>query len=288
MTDGPAARLPPLREVIARHGLAARKRLGQHFLLDLNLTARIARGAGDLFQTDLARGTVIEVGPGPGGLSRALLDAGTGCLIAIEKDGRCIAALTELGQAYPGRLEVIEGDALKLDLSSLGAAPRRIVANLPYNVATPLLLRWLAVLARDPAIFEGFVLMFQKEVARRLTARPRGKDYGRLSVVTQWLCEARPLFDVPARAFTPPPKVESSVVGLLPRARPLAPASLACLERVTAAAFGQRRKMLRQSLKSLDGNPAALIAAADVPETARAEELSVEDFCALARALEAA
>ena len=220
MTDGPAARLPPLREVIARHGLAARKRLGQHFLLDLNLTARIARGAGDLFQTDLARGTVIEVGPGPGGLSRALLDAGTGCLIAIEKDGRCIAALTELGQAYPGRLEVIEGDALKLDLSSLGAAPRRIVANLPYNVATPLLLRWLAVLARDPAIFEGFVLMFQKEVARRLTARPRGKDYGRLSVVTQWLCEARPLFDVPARAFTPPPKVESSVVGLLPKSAP--------------------------------------------------------------------
>jgi 16S rRNA (adenine1518-N6/adenine1519-N6)-dimethyltransferase len=286
VTDGPAAQLPPLREVIARHGLAARKRLGQHFLLDLNLTSRIARSAGDLFQTDLARGTVIEVGPGPGGLSRALLDAGTGRLIAIEKDGRCIAALTELGQAYPGRLEVIEGDALKLDVTSLGAAPRRIVANLPYNVATPLLLRWLADLARDPAAFEGFVLMFQKEVARRLAARPRGKDYGRLSVVTQWLCEARPLFDVPARAFTPPPKVESSVIGLLPRVRPLAPAALTCLERVTAAAFGQRRKMLRQSLKSLDGNPAALIAAADVPETARAEELSVEDFCALARALE--
>ncbi len=275
--------LPPLREVIARHGLRARKRLGQHFLLDLNLTGRIARAAGDL-----SHGTVIEVGPGPGGLTRALLSEGAASVIALEKDRRCLAALAELAAAYPGRLEVIEADALRTDASTLGKAPRRIVANLPYNVASALLLRWLGDIGRDPAVFAGFALMFQKEVAARLTARPRTKDYGRLSVVTQWLCEVRALFDVPARAFTPAPKVTSTVVGLRPRPAPLAPAAMPTLERVTAAAFGQRRKMLRQSLKSLGVDVAGLLAATGIAETARAEELEVEDFCALARALEAA
>ena len=275
----PFPELPPLREVIARHGLAALKPLGQHFLLDLNLTGRIARAAGNLRE-----GTTIEIGPGPGGLTRALLAAGAGRVIAIEKDRRCLAALGELAEACPGRLEVLAGDALKVEMADLGEAPRRVVANLPYNVSTALLLIWLKRLAGDPSSFPSFTLMFQKEVALRLAARSRSKDYGRLSVVAQWLTEVRLLFDVPARAFTPPPKVVSSVVGLTPRAVPLAPARWHDLERVTAAAFGQRRKMLRQSLKSLGVPPARLIDAAGVPETARAEELEVADFCALARA----
>jgi len=275
--------LPPLREIIARHGLSARKGLGQHFLFDLNLTGRIARAAGDL-----SRATVIEVGPGPGGLTRALLAEGAARVIAIEKDPRCLAALDELGAAFPARLEIVPGDAMEIEAAQLGAPPRMIVANLPYNVATPLLLRWLHAIARDPDAFAGLVLMFQKEVAARLGATPRGKDYGRLSVVAQWLCEVRVLFDVPARAFTPPPKVTSSVVALAPRPAPLAPARLETLERVTAAAFGQRRKMLRQSLKSLGVDAAPLIAAAGVAETARAEELDVAAFCALARALDGA
>jgi len=285
----PPPDLPPLREVIARHGLSARKSFGQHFLLDLNLTGRMVRAMADFIpapDNDLAHGTVIEIGPGPGGLTRALLAAGTQRLIAIEKDRRCLGALGELAAAYPDRLEVVEADALDVDASTLGSAPRRIAANLPYNVATPLLLRWLTALASDPNAFAGLVLMFQREVAERLTAVPATKAYGRLSVVTQWLCEARPLFEVPARAFTPPPKVVSTVVGLRPRARPLAPASMAALERVTGAAFGQRRKMLRQSLRSLGADTPALIAAAEVPETARAEELTVEEFCTLARELE--
>jgi len=281
-------RLPPLRDVIAKHGLNARKSLGQHFLFDLNLTGRIARTASQFLPPpadDLTLGTVIEIGPGPGGLTRALLSAGTGCLVAIEKDHRCVAALAELAEAYPGRLEVRETDALALDAAHIGAAPRRIIANLPYNISTALLLRWLAVLAHDPAAFSGFVLMFQREVADRLTARPRSKAYGRLSVITQWLCHVQPLFEVPARAFTPPPKVDSTVVGLRPRSTPLAAADMQTLERVTAAAFGQRRKMLRQSLKSLGADTVALLTATGVPETARAEELEVEEFCALARAL---
>ncbi len=273
--------LPPLRDVIARYGLGARKSLGQHFLLDLNLTARVARAAGDL-----ERGTVIEVGPGPGGLTRGLLAAGAHRVIAIEKDARCLSALGDLALAYPGRLEIIAGDALRIDAASLGAPPRRIVANLPYNVATPLLVRWLESIAQTPDSFACLVLMFQKEVADRLVAVPRTKAYGRLSILTQWLCEVRPLFDVPARAFTPPPKVTSSVVGLWPRPTPLAPARLETLARVTAAAFGQRRKMLRQSLKSLGVDVGPLIAAAEVPETARAEELDVASFCAMARALD--
>jgi len=280
--------LPPLRAVIARHGLLAQKALGQHFLLDLNLTGRIVRAATAFLPEparDLARGSVIEVGPGPGGLTRALLASGAAQVIAVEKDRRCRAALAELAAAYPGRLEIVEADALACDLSVLGEPPRRLIANLPYNISTALLLAWLAALAKDPHCFAGMVLMFQKEVAARLGAAPRSKDYGRLSVITQWLCAVEPLFEIPARAFTPPPKVTSTVVGLLPRAAPLAPADFETLQRVTAAAFGQRRKMLRQSLKSLGSDPAALLAAARVPETARAEELDVAAFCALAREL---
>jgi 16S rRNA (adenine1518-N6/adenine1519-N6)-dimethyltransferase len=269
--------LPPLREVIARHGLSARRALGQHFLLDINLTGRIARAAGDLSQ-----GTVIEVGPGPGGLTRALLAAGATRVVAIERDTRCAGALAELAAAWPRRLEILMADALEVDAAALGAAPRRIVANLPYNVATPLLLRWL----QAPAAFERLVLMFQKEVADRLLARPRSRDYGRLSVLVQWLCRARRLFDIPPAAFTPPPKVVSTVVELVPRPAPLCAARRASLERVTAAAFGQRRKMLRQSLRGLGPPPADLLRAAGVPETARAEELDIGRFCALARAME--
>ncbi len=276
-----SAELPPLREVIARFGLGARKALGQHFLLDLNLTGRIARAA-----PDLSQGCVIEIGPGPGGLTRALLAEGARHVIAVEKDRRCLEALAEIAAAWPGRLEVIEGDALQVDLATLGSAPRQIVANLPYNISTALLVRWLSALAGDPQAFSAMTLMFQKEVAERLLAAPRSRHYGRLSVLTQWLCETRALFDIPPRAFTPPPKVTSTVVALMPRAQPLAPARLELLERVTAAAFGQRRKMLRQSLKSLGGNTARLFEATGIAPTARAEELSVEEFCALARAVE--
>ena len=268
--------LPPLREVIARHGLGARHRLGQHFLLDLNLTGRIARAAGDL-----AAGTTIEIGPGPGGLTRALLAHGANLVIAVERDERCLPALAEISAAYPGRLQIIGGDALRIDAQLLGAPPRRIVANLPYNVATPLLLAWLAVAEN----FERMVLMFQREVADRLIAEPRSKDYGRLTIATQWRCQARRLFDIPPRAFTPPPKVTSSLVELTPRASPLAPADARLLERVVAAAFGQRRKMLRQSLRDLSTDPPALLAAAGIAETKRAEELSVVEFAALAEAL---
>ena len=272
----PSDRLPPLREVIARNGLGARRALGQHFLLDLNLTGRIARAAGDL-----GRGTTIEIGPGPGGLTRALLAQGAAHVIAIERDERCLPALEEIAAAYPDRLEIRHGDALRLDASRFGGAPRRIVANLPYNVATALLLPWLAAAER----FERMVLMFQREVADRLLAEPRRKDYGRLSVAAQWRWRVRRLFDIPPRAFTPPPKVTSSVVELLPRERSLAPADSAYLEQVTAAAFGQRRKMLRQSLRSLAGDPAALLAAAGIDETRRAEELTIAEFAALAEAL---
>ncbi len=267
----PPPDLPPLKDVIRRHGLAARKSLGQHFLLDLNLTARIARAAGDL---DGA--TVVEVGPGPGGLTRALLDTPADRVIAIEKDSRAVAALAELADAYPGRLEIIEGDALETDTSRLGDAPRHIVANLPYNVATPLLVGWL----KRIDAFASLTLMFQKEVADRLIASPGSRDYGRLSVLTQWLTIPERAFNVRREAFTPPPKVASTVVVLRPRPRPLAPAEFSAIEAVTAAAFGQRRKMLRQSLKSLGLDLEAI----GIPPTARAEELTVEQFCALARA----
>jgi 16S rRNA (adenine1518-N6/adenine1519-N6)-dimethyltransferase len=273
-----APALPPLREVIARHGLAAKRRLGQHFLLDLNLTARIARAAGPLEEV-----RVIEVGPGPGGLTRALLAAGASQVVAIERDRRCLPALDELAAAYPGRLRVVVGDALQIDAAALAPPPRQIVANLPYNVATALLLRWLDQIRA----YQSLTLMFQKEVADRLVAVPRTPAYGRLTVLTQWLCEVRPLFTLPPAAFTPPPKVSSTLVQLTPRSEPLGPADKATLERVTAAAFGQRRKMLRTSLKRLDVDTAALLAAAAIDPTARAEELDIAQFCALARALAA-
>ncbi len=269
--------LPPLREVIDRYGLAARKSLGQNFLLDLNLTGRIARAAGDL-----TAGTVIEIGPGPGGLTRALLLHGAREVIAIERDDRCLAALADIAGAYPERLRVIAGDALATDLAKLGQAPRRIVANLPYNIATPLLIGWLS----QATAFQSMTLMFQKEVAERLVAKPRSKDYGRLSILTQWLAEPRRLFDVPPRAFTPPPKVTSSIVQLIPRPSPAFPARQRDLERVTQAAFGQRRKMLRQSLRTLFSDAEAVLTGLSIPPTARAEELSIEQFCALARHLE--
>ena len=271
------ADLPPLREIIARHGLDARKSLGQHFLFDLNLTGRIARAAGDL-----SVGSVIEIGPGPGGLTRALLDAGARQVIAIERDDRAIAIQNEIAEAYPGRLTIMAADAMTVDAADLGDTPRRIVANLPYNISTALLLGWL----RRADAFERLVLMFQKEVVDRLAAPPRSDHYGRLSVITQWLCEVHPLFNVDRRAFTPPPAVTSTVVELAPRAEPLAPARFETLERVTAAAFGQRRKMLRSSLKTL-GGAEELLERTGITPTARAEEISVEDFCALARALDA-
>jgi 16S rRNA (adenine1518-N6/adenine1519-N6)-dimethyltransferase len=280
MAETPAP-LPNLRETIRQHGLDARKSLGQHFLLDLNLTAKIARTAGDL-----SAGTTIEIGPGPGGLTRSLLSEGARRVVAVERDERCLAALADLAAAYPGRLETRAGDALETPLADLGPPPRRVVANLPYNVSTALLTNWLEEIARDPGVVDTLVLMFQKEVADRLVAQPGTKDYGRLSVLTQWLTRARVAFNVPKEAFTPPPKIVSSVVKLDPRPHPLAPADPAILQRITAAAFNQRRKMLRGSLKAVSGDPQALCAAAGIDPTARAEALSVQDFCALARAVE--
>jgi len=268
--------LPPLREVIAKYDLAARRALGQNFLLDLNLTAKIARAAGDL-----TAGTTIEIGPGPGGLTRALLSHGARELIAIERDARCLGALAEIAAAYPGRLTIMEGDALAIDCAKLGTAPRRIVANLPYNIATPLIIKWM----QQGAAFASLTVMVQKEVADRMIATPRSKDYGRLSVLAQFLSKPRRLFDLPPRAFVPAPKVTSTVIELLPLPEPAFPARLADLERVTQAAFGQRRKMLRQSLRSLGGDTEALMATAEITPTARAEELTVAQFAALARAL---
>ena len=274
--------LPPLREVIARHGLSARKSLGQHFLLDSNLTQRIARAAAPLEGV-----SVIEVGPGPGGLTRSLLQSPARRVIAIEKDHRCLDALAELERAFAGRLAIIEGDALEQKLGELGEAPRKVVANLPYNVATALTLSWMDEIEEQPGLITSLTLMFQKEVAERLAASPGSKDYGRPSVLVQWLCRVERLFDIDPRAFTPPPKVTSTLLALHPRDAPLAPAPKWALERVTAAAFGQRRKMLRQSLRSLGGDTASLLREAGVAETRRPEELSVDAFCALARRLAA-
>ena len=270
--------LPPLREVITRHGLRARKSLGQNFLLDLNLTDRIARAAGDLTRT-----AVIEIGPGPGGLTRSLLRQGAEHVIAVEKDGRCLAALEEIAGAYPGRLQVIAGDALELDLGQIASGPVKIAANLPYNIATPLLIQWLTP-EQWPPQWQSLTLMFQKEVAQRITAQPGGKAYGRLAVLGQWRCHAHILFDIDPRAFTPAPKVVSSVVQITPRPAPLAEADADDLQAVTAAAFGQRRKMLRRSLSALGVETDTLIRLARVDPTARAETLTIENFCALARA----
>lgn len=270
--------LPPLREVIRAHGLFAKKALGQNFLFDLNLTAKIARSAGGLEGV-----TVIEVGPGPGGLTRALLSEGASKVIAIERDERCLSALAEISERYPGRLEVIPGDALKTDFAALvaGVSPVKIVANLPYNVGTELLVRWLTV-EPWPPFYESLTLMFQREVAERIVAQPGDSSYGRLGVLAGWRTEARIDFDVPPQAFTPPPKVTSSVVHIVPRTNPL-PVDGARLARVTEAAFGQRRKMLRQSLKSLGGE--ALLEKAGIDPTRRAETLSIEEFVRLAQCI---
>jgi 16S rRNA (adenine1518-N6/adenine1519-N6)-dimethyltransferase len=272
--SSPLDELEPLRGVIARFALRADRRLGQHFLLDPRLLARIAQAAGDLRDR-----TVLEVGPGPGGLTRALLAAGAARVIAIERDPRCVAALRELAASAAGRLEVIEADALAFDLARLGPDRLVAVANLPYNIGTALLLGWLERIER----FERLTLMFQREVAERLAAAPGAPAYSRLSVIVQWLCEVRILLHLPGRAFVPPPQVASSLVQLTPRAQPLAPADKRALERVLAAAFGQRRKMLRASLKSLVAEPIDLLEAAGVPPTARAEEIDVAGFCRLAR-----
>ena len=271
--------LPPLRDVIASFGLGARKALGQNFLFDLNLTRRIARAAGPLDGF-----TIVEIGPGPGGLTRALLIEGATKVIAIERDGRAIAALEEIALAYPGRLTVIEGDALEADWPALVQGPAKIVANLPYNIATPLLTGWLTD-GPWPPWFRSLTLMFQKEVAERIAARPGGKDYGRLSVLCQWRCQAKKLFDVNRSAFTPAPKVTSSIVQLVPRPSPPGDCRVADLERLTAAAFGQRRKMLRSSLKTLLPDPEPLLERAGIDPRLRAEQVPVEDFARLAALL---
>ncbi|HEX4507031.1 MAG TPA: 16S rRNA (adenine(1518)-N(6)/adenine(1519)-N(6))-dimethyltransferase RsmA [Alphaproteobacteria bacterium] len=272
MSDKIAA-LPPLREVIKAWQLDADKRLGQHFLLDLNLTAKIVRIAGDL--TGI---TAIEIGPGPGGLTRPLAESAAARVIAVERDPRCVAALQAVVEASDGRLTVIHGDALEIDPVALAPSPRAIVANLPYNVATPLLIGWL----KQAGEFASMTLMFQREVALRLVASPRSKDYGRLSVMTQWLTEATLVFDLPAAAFTPPPKVVSSVVRLVPRAMGPDEPRFSAMERVVAAAFAQRRKMLRAGLRSFTPDPIALLEAAGIDPTARAEELSIDEFRKLA------
>ena len=272
--------LPPLREVIRRHGLAAKRSLGQNFLLDLNLTGRIARAAGPLDGV-----TVIEIGPGPGGLTRALLAAGARKVIAIERDERALAALEEISRYYPDRLTIVSGDALEFDPKAfLDGSATRIIANLPYNIATVLLVSWLTA-EPWPPWYDRLVLMFQREVAERIAAAPGSKQYGRLSVLAGWRTQPKILFDIHPSAFVPPPKVTSSLVEFIPRTNPL-PCDRALLERLTAAAFGQRRKMLRQSLKTLGTDPLPLLAQAGIEPTARAEDIPVEGFVALARAFE--
>jgi 16S rRNA (adenine1518-N6/adenine1519-N6)-dimethyltransferase len=279
MPDAPDL-LPPLREVIAAHDLTAKKSLGQNFLFDLNLTRRIARAAGPLENT-----TIYEVGPGPGGLTRALLAEGAAKIIAVERDERCIPVLEEIAHAYPGRLEIVLADALALDEHALfKGEPVRIAANLPYNVGTALLVKWLT---QDtwPPFWQSLTLMFQREVAERIVAKPDTDAYGRLSVIAQWRTRGKILFDVSPRAFTPPPKITSAIVRLEPLAEPVAPCELRDLEKVTEAAFGQRRKMLRQSLKQIEPDTETLLRAAGIDPTRRAETLSTSEFAALARQL---
>ncbi|MFP7672834.1 16S rRNA (adenine(1518)-N(6)/adenine(1519)-N(6))-dimethyltransferase RsmA [Marivita sp. S0852] len=271
--------LPPLREVIATHDLSAKKALGQNFLLDLNLTAKIARQAGDLTGMD-----VLEVGPGPGGLTRGLLAEGARKVLAVEKDARCLPALAEIAAAYPGRLEVVEGDALAINPLERLTPPIAICANLPYNVGTELLVRWLTP-PDWPPVWTTLTLMFQKEVAERIVAQPGSKAYGRLAVLAQWRCEAQIAMHLPPEAFTPPPKVSSAVVHLRALDRPRFEADAKMLERVVATAFNQRRKMLRASLKGLSAQIEDHLTAVGIAPTDRAERVSVEGFCALARQL---
>ena len=271
--------LPPLREVIATHQLSARKSLGQNFLLDLNLTAKIARQAGDLSACD-----VLEIGPGPGGLTRGLLSEGARRILAIEKDQRCIPALAEISEAYPGRLEVINGDALDIDPLTHLTPPIRVAANLPYNVGTELLVRWLTP-KEWPPFWQSLTLMFQREVAERIVAQPGSKAYGRLAILAQWRAEAKIAINLPPGAFTPPPKVSSAVVHLTALDKPRFEADAATLSRVVAAAFNQRRKMLRASLKGVAPDIEDHLSAAGIPPTERAEQVSLEAFCALARSL---
>lgn len=268
------AALPPLGAMLRAAGMDARKKLGQHFLFDLNLTSRIASLAGDL-----SKGTVIEVGPGPGGLTRALLTAGARNVVAVERDPRAIALLSPLVEASSGRLRLIEADALTINATDLGPPPRRIVANLPYNVATPLLIGWL----RQAEAFERLILMFQREVAERITAVPGEDAYGRLAVLCGWRCHTRIEMVLPARAFTPPPKVESAVVSLVPRVPAPIDCQIEALERVTAAGFGQRRKMVRRSMSSLGGE--AMLTSLGLDPTARAEDLAIADFVRIAAAV---
>ena len=271
--------LPPLREVIARHGLQAKKQLGQNFLLDLNLTARIARAAGDLTRCD-----VLEIGPGPGGLTRGLLAEGARHVLAVEKDARCLPALHQIAAAYPGRLTILEGDALAIDPLAHLTPPVRVAANLPYNIGTELLVRWLTP-PDWPPFWQSLTLMFQREVADRIVAQPGGKAYGRLAVLAQWRCEARIVMSLPPEAFTPPPKVSSAVVHLTALPAPRFPADPGTLSRVVAAAFNQRRKMLRAALKGLAPDIEERLTTAGLDPTDRAEQVSIEGFCALARAL---
>ncbi|ASM72138.1 MULTISPECIES: 16S rRNA (adenine(1518)-N(6)/adenine(1519)-N(6))-dimethyltransferase RsmA [Roseobacteraceae] len=273
--------LPPLRDVINTHDLRARKSLGQNFLLDLNLTAKIARQAGDLTGCD-----VLEIGPGPGGLTRGLLSEGARRVLAIEKDARCMPALAEIAEAYPGRLQVIEGDALEIDPLQYLTPPIRVAANLPYNVGTELLVRWLT--PKDwPPYWQSLTLMFQREVAQRIVAEPGSKAYGRLALLAQWRADAQIVLNLPPEAFTPPPKVSSAVVHLTALAQPRFPADAAVLNRVVAAAFNQRRKMLRAALKGVAPDIEDRLATAGIKPTERAEQVSLEGFCALARAVAA-
>jgi 16S rRNA (adenine1518-N6/adenine1519-N6)-dimethyltransferase len=271
--------LPPLRDVIRTHDLRAKKSFGQNFLLDLNLTARIARAAGDLRGAD-----VLEVGPGPGGLTRGLLAEGARKVLAIEKDTRCLPALAEIEAAYPGRLQVIAGDALTVDPLAHLQAPVKVVANLPYNVGTELLIRWMTP-AQWPPFWDSLTLMFQREVAERIIAQPGSKAYGRLALMVQWRADARIVLHLPPEAFTPPPKVSSAVVHITRRDAPRFPADAAILERVVAAGFNQRRKMLRAALKGLHPRIEDILRDAEIAPTARAEEIGLEGWCRLSEAL---
>ncbi|MCK0121533.1 16S rRNA (adenine(1518)-N(6)/adenine(1519)-N(6))-dimethyltransferase RsmA [Loktanella sp. F6476L] len=274
--------LPPLREVIDTHGIAAKKSLGQNFLLDLNLTAKIARMAGDLSGAD-----VLEVGPGPGGLTRGLLAEGARRVLAIEKDERCMSALAEISAAYPGQLEVINGDALEVNPLTYLTPPIKVAANLPYNVGTELLVRWLTP-PEWPPFWESLTLMFQREVAQRIVAQPGTKAYGRLALLAQWRAEPRIVLDLPPEAFSPPPKVSSAVVHLTALPAPRFEADPAVLNRVVAAGFNQRRKMLRSALKVLGPDIEDHLVAAGIKPTERAEQVSLEEFCALARSVASA